>query len=107
MTEQGHTGGFKVEDFVNVIERYLGEGVIDHVIFNTKKPSLKFLKKYSEEGAKLVKFNKKTLKKKGYIGVNLINPKVYKKDAADVFLKRTPIRHNSDKIAKVLISLLK
>ncbi|UZE93454.1 MAG: gluconeogenesis factor YvcK family protein [Candidatus Nealsonbacteria bacterium] len=107
MTERGHTDGFKVEDFVDVIESYLGKGVIDYVTFNTKKPSPYFLKKYSEEGAKLVKFSKKTLKEKGYIGANFINPKIYKKDPADIFLQRTPIRHRPNKIAKVLMSLLK
>lgn len=107
MTERGHTDGFKVEDFVNIIEKYLGKGLIDYVTFNTKKPSSYFLKKYSEEGAKLVEFSEETLNKKGYIGINLINPKTYKKDSADIFLKRTPIRHHPDKIAKVLMSLLK
>jgi len=107
MTEQGHTNGFKVEDFVDVIEKYLGEGAIDYVTFNTKEPSSYFLKKYSEEGARLVEFTKETLKRKGYIGANLINPKTYKKDSADMFLRRTPIRHHPDKIAKVLMNLLK
>jgi len=107
MTEKGHTDGFKVEDFVNAIENYLGKETIDYVIFNTKKPSHQFLKKYSEEGAKLVEFDKETLKKKGYIGANLINPKIYKKDSADIFLQRTLIRHHPDKIAKVIMSLLK
>ncbi|XOB42669.1 MAG: gluconeogenesis factor YvcK family protein [Candidatus Nealsonbacteria bacterium] len=107
MTERGHTNNFKVEDFVDVIESYLGKGIIDYVTFNTKKPSLRFLKRYSEKGAKLVEFSKITLKKKGYIGSNLINSKIYKKDTADIFLQRTPIRHHPDKIAKVLMNLLK
>ena len=107
MTERGHTDGFKIEDFVNVIERYLGKGIIDYVTFNTKRPSPYFLKKYSEEGAKLVEFSEETLKKKGYLGANLINPRIYKKDPADIFLQRAPIRHHPDKIAKVLMSLLK
>ena len=107
MTEQGHTDGFKVEDFVDVIEKYLGKGTIDYVTFNTKEPSSYFLKKYSEEGARLVEFTKETLKRKGYIGANFINPKTYKKDSADIFLQRTPIRHHPGKIAKVLMSILK
>lgn len=107
MTEKGHTNDFEVEDFVGTIECYLGKGVIDYIIFNTKKPSPRFLKKYSVRGAKLVEFTKETLGKKGYIGANLINPKVYKEDSADVFIQRTPIRHHPDKIAKALISLLK
>jgi len=107
MTEQGHTDGFKVEDFVDVIEKYLGKDTVDYVTFNTKEPSSYFLKKYSEEGARLVEFTKETLKRKGYIGANFINPKTYKKDSADIFLQRTPIRHHPEKIAKVLMNILK
>lgn len=106
MTKKGHTDGFCVEDFVKIIEEYLGKGTIDYVTFNTKKPSLQFLKKYAEEGSELVKFTKETLKRKNFIGRNLINPKVCVQDKSDIFLKRTLIRHHPDKLAKLLVSFL-
>lgn len=107
MTQKGHTDNFKVEDFVDKIEEYLGPGTIDFVTFNTKKPPKEFLKKYAQKGSQLVEFERETLKKKNYIGKNFINPKVYPKDPADIFLKRTLIRHHPDKLAKVLIDILK
>jgi len=107
MTKLGHTDGFKIEDFVNTIEKYLGKGVIDYVIFNTKRPAPEFLKRYAEEGEEFVEFDKDTLKKKGFIGGNLINQKIYKRDPAEIFLKRSLIRHHPDKLAKIIISLLK
>lgn len=106
MTKLGHTNGFKVENFVKVIEDYLGKGVIDYVIFNTKRPALKFLKRYAEEGEEFVEFDKNTLNKKWIIGANLINQKIAKRDPADIFLKRTFIRHHPDKLAKIIINLL-
>ena len=38
MTKKGETDGFTGEDFVREIEKYLGTGVLDYVIFNSKKP---------------------------------------------------------------------
>lgn len=107
MTKQGHTDGFRVEDFVRTIENYIGKGRIDYVTFNTQKPLSEFLKKYAEEGEKLVNFDSNTLEKKNYVGANLINPKVYKRNPSDIFYKRSLIRHRPDKLAKTIIGLLK
>lgn len=106
MTKLGHTDGFKVEDFLKKIEDYLGKGVIDYVIFNKKRPPKEFLKKYAKEGEEFVEFDKEVFKKRGFIGDNLINPKIYQQDPADIFLKRTLIRHHPQKLAKIIISLL-
>lgn len=105
MTKYGHTDGFSVEDFLKIIESYLGRGVIDYVIFNKKRPSAKFLKKYAAEG-EFIDFNQDLLKKKRFIGANLINSKIYKPDPGDIFLKRTFIRHDPDKLAKLIMKLL-
>lgn len=107
MTKLGHTDGFKVKDFVNTIEKYLGKGTIDYVIFNKKRPSPNFLKRYAEEGEEFVEFDKSVLKKKGVIAANLINQKIYKRDSSDIFLKRTLIRHHPEKLAKIIIRILR
>jgi len=104
MTKKGHTDNFKTEDFVNVIEQYLGEGTLDYVTFNVKKPSNIFLKKYAQEG-EFVSFNKGSLLKKKFKGEDLISDEAAKLDPADVLLKRTLIRHDSDKLAKLIIKL--
>lgn len=104
MTKYGHTDDFLARDFVRIVEVYLGEGVLDFVIFNTKTPSSSLLKRYSSEGT-IVKFDKNTLKDKKFIGANLVSPKIHRQDPVDR-LKRTLIRHDPDKLAKVIISLL-
>lgn len=49
MTKNGETNGFKASDHVREIEKYLGEGTVDYVICNTKKPSEELLDLYEKE----------------------------------------------------------
>lgn len=37
MTKHGETNGFEVQDFVDVVEQYIGKGVLDFVLVNTGK----------------------------------------------------------------------
>lgn len=105
MTKYGHTDGFSVEDFVKTVEKYLGNKAFDYIIYNTKRPSEAFLKKYSSEG-EWVELDKRALKDKRLIGVDLMNSRLYRQNPADKLLKRTLIRHDPDKLAKIIISLL-
>ncbi len=104
MTKHGHTDGFKVNDFVNALEEYLGDKIFDYIIFNNKKPSAALLGRYSSEG-EWVEADKKVLKDKRFIAANLVSPELYRQDPADK-LKRTLIRHDPDKLAKTIISLI-
>ncbi len=105
MTKHGHTDRFSVYDFVNVIEQYLGSRIFDYITFNAKKPSSALLTKYSSEG-EWVEFNKKISDDKRFVGADLVSSIFYCQNPADE-LKRTLIRHDSDKLAKTIISLLK
>lgn len=105
MTKYGHTDGFSVSNFVNTVEQYLGGKIFDYVVFNTRKPSAAFLKKYSSEG-EWVEPSKKVLKEKRFIGASLMSSTLYQQNPADTLLKRTLIRHDPDKLAKAIISLL-
>jgi len=104
MTKYGHTDNFKVSDFVRVIEWYLGKGALDYITYSITKPLSAHLKEYSSEG-EWVKLNGKHTEDKRYIGADLVSPKLYKQDPADK-IKRTLIRHDPDKLAEVIISLL-
>ena len=50
MTKYGETGGFAVEDFVRVLERYLGEGRIDYLLVNSGELRADLVAKYQAEG---------------------------------------------------------
>jgi len=91
MTKYGETNNFDVEDFVDEVEKYLGKGVLDLVVFNDKKASRRLLKKYKEENAQQVGFSLEKLKNKN---VNFIK--------ADLITEPNLIRHDPDKLAKVI-----
>lgn len=94
MTKFGETNNFSVSDFIRVIEEYLGRNVVDYVVVNNKKPSKPRLKKYLSEKAFYVEIDKENLgSKPTLITANLIRDKGF-------------VRHDPDKVAKVIRSLI-
>jgi len=61
MTKHGETDGFAVEDFVRVIEQYLGEGRIDFVLVNNGELRSDLLKKYEAEGKAPVRLRDRSI----------------------------------------------
>lgn len=55
MTKRGETDHFCVEDFVRVLEHYLGEGHIDYVLINSGELRADLLSKYEAEGKQPVR----------------------------------------------------
>ncbi|TRZ83491.1 YvcK family protein [bacterium] len=108
MTKLGHTDGFSVFDFVKKVEEYIGNEVIDYVLFNNKKPSVAVLKKYAFQGeiVKVPQGKQDRKSKKIFIGKNLISKEIYEQKASDL-LKRNLIRHDSDKLAKIISEIIK
>jgi len=92
MTQPGETLGFSVSQHVQIIEEFLGKGVIDLIIVNNKMPSEEALSKYKELGSNLV-----------YDDSEILNYKVVK---ADLLYEPDLIRHNRIKLAKLLVTLL-
>ena len=112
MTQIGNTDYFKVEDFAAILEKYLGKNVIDYIIFNTGRLSLPLMKEVKKvfPKADFVKYNKSLLEKKNFIGVDVLNRRIRKLNPADTFVQganqRTTVLHNSDKLAKIILSLI-
>ncbi len=103
MTKSGQTSDFTVKIFSEKIEKYLG-CKLNYVIFNTKIPDSGLLKKYSLEGEKITIVDKE-LDGKKFIGADLISRKLPDLSKQDL-LKRTLIRHNPDKLAKIILKLI-
>lgn len=96
MTKKGETAGFLVEDFAKEVERYLHQKM-DYVIYNNKKASGRRLIGYRKDHPELmdaVGFNNNLSKNKKFIG-------------ADLLPDSGPIIHDSKKLIKVILSLLK
>ncbi len=105
MTKFGQTDGFKAADFVTTMEKYL-KGKIDYALVNNKKPSPSILQKYSKEKAIFVETDMSALAKTKVeaIAQDLLAEASVSKVPGDK-LKRSILRHDSDKLAKVIWEL--
>lgn len=95
MTKFGETNGFSAIDFIEEIEKYLGKGVLEVVLLNTKRPSPDRIAKYEQEGARFVEGRIADLRRKNYRII-----------AKDFLRAKGFIRHDPHKLAKVLIKLV-
>lgn len=109
MTRFGHTDDFDVFDFVDKVEEYAGKKVIDHVIFNTKKPSPALVEKYAVEGRPVSAPQEKEFEKdeKRFWGRSLIPDEIKAEQSKGDELKRTLIRHDADKLAETILDIVK
>lgn len=92
MTKFGETNGFIATDFVKVVEQYLGRGVLDYAIINTKRPTRERLGYYEKESAEFVEFG----------GL----PKRPTPIFGDFLRRRGFVRHDPERLAQTLVSLL-
>lgn len=109
MTKSGQTSGFSASDYLFELYKYLAGGVVQTVLVS-KPFRLKgdVLKRYKEEKAEIViddlDFSNQSPKPK-IIRANLVSDKIYERQKGDI-LVRSLIRHDPDKLAKALVSLL-
>ncbi|HLC46244.1 MAG TPA: gluconeogenesis factor YvcK family protein [Candidatus Nanoarchaeia archaeon] len=94
MTKPGETTDFTAEDHVSEIMRYLGTGVLDHVIVNSARAPEEEYRKYKKSGAKRVKYDENALK---LMGVEVV--------AVNLLAAKDLLRHDSDKLARTVIGL--
>ncbi|MDQ1344357.1 MAG: putative gluconeosis factor [Patescibacteria group bacterium] len=93
MTKHGETDGYGVEDFVTVIEKYLGEGRIDYVLVHSGEIGEGLAEKYAQ--------------KEGKFPVRIGNPEFLRKKGCriverDLASERDYIRHDPKKLSKVI-----
>jgi len=95
MTQSGETDGYRVSDHINAIIKHAGKGIIDYCIVNTGKVPGKLINKYKEEGAYSIDVDEDVAES---MGCELIE--------ADLVNTRNLVRHDSQKLAKLIIDLL-
>ncbi len=111
MTQEGNTDNFKVEDFVRILEKYLGKGILDYVIFNTEKLKPELMKKVRKifPKAEFIDYDSNPIKNKKFIGGRFLDNRIRQLDSADILVKdanqRTIVFHDSKKLAKVIYKL--
>lgn len=107
MTKFGQTNNFKVSDFVEEVEKYLGKDALDFVIYNNKKPDTKILNIHKKRKSQFVEIDEKHFNQKyKYLSSNLIDNKIHKKEPGD-YLQRSLIKHSPHKLAKLITSCFK
>jgi hypothetical protein len=82
------------------LELFLGEGVIDYIVVNSQRPPKELIDRYSEEGD-LVECD---LEDSRVIQARLLGS-IDKANRRDL-LKRNLIRHDSDRLARILIHII-
>jgi uncharacterized cofD-like protein len=113
MTQVGNTDSFRVEDFLTILEKYLGKDVIDWVLFNTGKLSTRQVKTVKKvfPRADFIKYDKSLLARKNFVGADIVDRQTRKLDPADILVKganrRTMILHHPEKLAKIILNLCK
>jgi len=104
MTKFGQTSHFTATDHVQVIQKYLGKDCLDFVFINTTAFPTVILHRYEEEHGEPVKDD---LKENHYkiVRADLLASSGVRKKAGDI-LRRSLIRHDSDKLAKAFVEVL-
>ncbi len=107
MTLSGQTDTFTVADHVDALEAIVGTELFDYVVYNNEKPSTYLLKHYATEKESYVEFSEESFVGKHYkaVGAPLLSHKTHHAEKKD-FLKRTLIRHDGEKVARLLMSLV-
>jgi uncharacterized cofD-like protein len=95
MTQLGETGSYKASDHIKAIINHTGPGIIDYCIVNTGRVPPQLLEKYKEENAYPVTVDEEKVKESGFevVRANVIDTKDF-------------VRHDSHKLAKIIVDLL-
>jgi len=106
MTKDGQTNGFQASDLVAEILKYVPN--LDYAILNKKQPPKNLLNKYHHHKSEVVVVDKDRLK---YLGVEIILDSLLvsreAKRARGDILRRSFLRHNSEKLAKLIWQIAK
>ncbi len=95
MTQTGETDNYTAFDHIKAINTHTNRKIMDYCIVNTSAIPDDFLKKYKEENADPVIADAQKIKDSG---ISVI--------ADDVISTKDYVRHNSEKISKIIINLV-
>ena len=98
MTKNGETDGYEAIDFVQAIERYLGQNIIDHVIVNSGKIKPEKLMRYQNKGQHPVAYDVDQVRMHGK-GINIVETNLV--NGHDL------VRHEPVKLANQIMSIVR
>ncbi|KGX86215.1 gluconeogenesis factor YvcK family protein [Pontibacillus litoralis] len=96
MTQDGETNGYSAADHVKAIHEHIGEGCVDALLVHNQPISTNVKKMYAAENAVPVVYDHDCIRK---LGVDIIEGDI-------IDPKQTTLRHDTNKVAKMLVSLI-
>ena len=96
MTEYGETVGFTASDHVRAIIDHAGPDLIDYVLINTREIPEALLERYRKEGAEPVQPDTDKIRELGPIPLG-----------APLILTKDYVRHDADRLARIVLSILR
>ena len=107
VNKPGQTENWHVVDYLKQMERYIGIGTIDTVLYNTKLPGKELLKKYAEDKEYPPNIDQKEFKSIDtiFVGAPLVANKIHSPDPHDKMIRRTLIRHDALEVLRQLKNL--
>ncbi|MBU5485171.1 YvcK family protein [Clostridium sp. MSJ-11] len=96
MTQPGETGGYTVSDHIKALYKHSGNGIVNYVVVNKGKIEKDMEGKYKEEASHIVEIDEENIKN--------LNVKIIEGDFVTV--RNGLIRHNSEKLASILIETI-
>lgn len=96
MTEPGQTDNYTLSEHIRAIHSHVGKGVIDYCLTDTSDLIPEYVRKYNKEGSDIVELDISSVTSQGI--------KVIKRNLSS--LKYGKIRHDSDKVAKIIMELI-
>ncbi|MFA6193721.1 MAG: gluconeogenesis factor YvcK family protein [Parcubacteria group bacterium] len=107
---KGQTDGYDLDKYVEQLNKYLGEGRINFVTYNTKKPPKSLIRKYEKKEGRgaLVKFDEKAKIERSYkvVKADLLSLEIVERSKSDAIAStRSFIRHDSRKLSKVIMMI--
>lgn len=108
VNKNGHTENYTLFDYIDSINSYIGKDRIDYAIYNNKKPDNGLIGKYANRGDLMVSFGRSTKNVRcEIIKDDILSRTSFKYDQADKLAsQRAFIRHDSDKLAKIIMTIL-
>lgn len=101
------TADWHVVDYLKRVERVLGEGTIDDVLYNNQLPSDQLLGESAKPGEKPVQIEPKRFSEVSAhpIGDNLLANQIFVPDGCDTLVPRTKIRHDATRVGEHIMQL--
>jgi uncharacterized cofD-like protein len=108
MTKPGQTEDYKVSTFIDELEKYLGEGSLDYIIVNSTKLKKELISIYKkiDKASPVEDDVGDRYRDAKVIKADVLSDVTYVRSSSDE-LKRSLIRHDSDKLASVLYKIIK